>query len=71
MEGLDFKLYTDEISALISVGLVSEANLLASISEKSTDEDLAKCYSQLALNNDYDAFWNAVYSYASNNLEIR
>lgn len=71
MEGLDFKLYTEEISALISVGLVSEANLLASISEKSTDEDLAKCYSQLALNNDYDAFWNAVYSYASNNLEIR
>ena len=71
MEGLDFKSYTEEISALNNVGLVTEANLLASISEESTDKDLEACYSQLALNNDYDAFWNAVYSYASNNLGIR
>lgn len=68
MEGLDFKSYSEEISALNSVGLVSEANLLASINEKSTDEDLAKCYPQLALNNDYDAFWNTVYIYAGKHL---
>ena len=68
MEGLDFKSYSEEISALNSVGLVSEATLLASINEKSTDEDLAKCYPQLALNNDYDAFWNTVYIYAGKHL---
>ena len=68
MEGLDFRSYEEEIKALNGAGLVDEAKLLESINEQSTDEELDECYSQLALNNDYDAFWNAVYEYAGKNL---
>lgn len=71
MEGLDFKSYEEEIEALRSAGLDDEADLLANLSEDSTDDDLEKCYSQLALNNDYDAFWDAVFNYAGSNLGIR
>ena len=71
MEGLDFKSYEEEIKALRSAGLDDEADLLANLSEDSTDDDLEKCYSQLALNNDYDAFWDAVFNYAGSNLGIR
>lgn len=71
MEGLDFKSYEEEIKALRSADLDDEADLLANLSEDSTDDDLEKCYSQLALNNDYDAFWDAVFNYAGSNLGIR
>ena len=71
MEGLNFKSYEEEIEALRSAGLDDEADLLANLSEDSTDDDLEKCYSQLALNNDYDAFWDAVFNYAGSNLGIR
>ena len=71
MEGLDFKSYEEEIKALKSAGLDDEADLLANLSEDSTDDDLEECYSQLALNNDYDAFWDAVFNYAGSNLGIR
>ena len=71
MDGLDFKSYEEEIKALRSAGLDDEADLLANLSEDSTDDDLEKCYSQLALNNDYDAFWDAVFNYAGSNLGIR
>ena len=71
MDGLDFKSYDEEIKALRSAGLDDEADLLANLSEDSTDDDLEKCYSQLALNNDYDAFWDAVFNYAGSNLGIR
>jgi hypothetical protein len=71
MEGLDFKSYEEEIKALRSASLDDEADLLANLSEDSTDDDLEKCYSQLALNNDYDAFWDVVFNYAGSNLGIR
>ena len=71
MEGLDFRSYDAEIKALRSIGIDSEAEVLSSLSSESTDEDLSDCYDRLALNNDYDAFWLAVYEYAEENLKKR
>lgn len=70
-EGLDFKSYQEEIDALNAVGLSREAELLASINIQSSEEEVEKCYSQLALNNDYEEFWDKVYEYADKNLQIR
>ena len=71
MDGLDFKSYDDEIKALRSIGIESEAVILSLITGESTDEELSECYDRLALNNDYDAFWLAVYEYAEENLRKR
>lgn len=71
MDGLDFKSYDDEIKALRSIGIESEAEILSSITGESTDEELSDCYDRLALNNDYDSFWLAVYEYAEENLRNR
>ena len=71
MDGLDFKSYDDEIKALRSIGIESEAEILSSITGESTDEELSDCYDRLALNNDYDTFWLAVYEYAEENLRNR
>ena len=69
MEGLDFRSYNEEIIALRSMGLFSEADALAPVCAKTSDADIEKCYSRLALNNDYDAFWQKVYDYAEENLK--
>jgi len=69
-EGLDFKSYQKEIDALNAVGLSREAELLASINIQSSEEEVEKCYSQLALNNDYEEFWDKVYEYADKNLQM-
>ena len=71
MDGLDFKSYDDEIKALRNIGIESEAEILSSITDESTDEELSDCYDRLALNNKYDAFWLAVYEYAEENLRNR
>ena len=71
MEGLDFRSYDAEIKAFRSIGIDSEAEVLSSLSSESTDEDLSECYDRLALNNDYDAFWLAVFEYAEENLKKR
>ena len=71
MDGLDFKSYDDEIKALRNIGIESEAEILSSITDESTDEELSDCYDRLALNNNYDAFWLAVYEYAEENLRNR
>ena len=71
MDGLDFKSYDDEIKALRIIGIESEAEILSSITDESTDEELSDCYDRLALNNNYDAFWLAVYEYAEENLRNR
>lgn len=68
MDGLDFKAYDEEIKALRSAGLDKEADLLALLNEETSDEEASEIYSQLALNNDYDAFWDAVFNYAGSNL---
>lgn len=71
MDGLDFKSYDDEIKALRNIGIESEAEILSSITDESTDEELSDCYDRLALKNNYDAFWLAVYEYAEENLRNR
>jgi hypothetical protein len=69
MEGLDFRTYDKEIRALRSIGINSEATELSLLSSESTDEEISQCYEKLSLNNDYDAFWLAVYEYAEENLK--
>jgi len=71
MEGLDYRTYYKEVKALRSIGLESEASALSSLSNESTAEEISKCYEKLALNNDYDAFWLAVFEYAGEHLSIR
>ncbi len=71
MEGLDFRSYEKEINALRSMGIDSEADILSSLTVDSTNEEANQCYDKLALNNDYDSFWIAVYEYAEKNLMNR
>ena len=47
MDGLDFKSYDDEIKALRSIGIESEAEILSSITGESTDEELSECYDMM------------------------
>ena len=68
MEGLDFRAYDDEICALKSIGLQTEADELAILTNESTDEELNQCYEKLAINNDYEAFWEMVFRYAEDNI---
>lgn len=68
MEGLDFRTYEREIQALNNMGIFEEASVLSLISAASSDKEVEDCYSKLALNNDYDEFWNIVYSFADKNL---
>ena len=41
------------------------------ILDKTIDElkEIDSCYSKLALNNDYEAFWDKLYSYADKNMK--
>ena len=68
MEGLDFRTYEREIQALNNMRIFEEASVLSLISAASSDKEVEDCYSKLALNNDYDEFWNIVYSFADKNL---
>ena len=69
MEGLDFKSYDSQIKALKNIGLFEEAEALSLLNENSSDKDIERCYQKLALNNNYDEFWNRVYLYAERNLK--
>lgn len=71
MEGLDFRTYEKEVEALRSMGLESEAAALSTLTSESTDEESSRCYDKLELNNDYDAFWLAVFDYAQEHLSNR
>ena len=68
MNGLDFKSYRNVIDALTDMGLTEEAEVLITFEKKPSQEEADICYSKLALNNDYEAFWNKVYSYADENI---
>lgn len=61
MNGLDFKSYGNIIDALTNMGLTEEAEVLITFEKKPSQEEANICYSKLAINNDYDAFWNKVY----------
>ena len=69
MNGLDFKSYKNVIEALNDRGLIEEAEALIAFERDSSQEGADICYSKLALNNDYEAFWNKVYSYADENIK--
>lgn len=69
MNGLDFKSYRNVIDALTDMGLMEEAEVLITFEKKPSQEEADICYSKLAINNDYDAFWNKVYSYADENIK--
>jgi len=69
MNGLDFKSYGNIIDALTNMGLTEEAEVLITFEKKPSQEEADICYSKLAINNDYDAFWNKVYSYADENIK--
>lgn len=69
MNGLDFKSYRNVIDALTDMGLTEEAEVLITFEKKPSQEEADICYSKLAINNDYDAFWNKVYSYADKNIK--
>lgn len=68
MEGLDFKSYDNEITALKDVGLMEEAEALLLLNSDSTDVDIGSVYSKLAINNNYDAFWERLFYYADCHL---
>ena len=68
MEGLDFKSYDNEIAALKDVGLMEEAEALLLLNSDSTDVDIGSVYSKLAINNNYDAFWERLFYYADCHL---
>lgn len=71
MEGLDFNSYKNVIDALNDVGLFEEAQALNELGEDPSDNDVEECYSKLAINNDYDLFWAAVFEYADKCLKDR
>ena len=68
MERLDFKSYDNEITALKDVGLMEEAEALLLLNSDSTDVDIGSVYSKLAINNNYDAFWERLFYYADCHL---
>ena len=68
MDGLDLKSYADVIEALNEIGLIEEAKALRDYDNDISEENAEKCYVRLAINNDYDAFWDKVYVYANKNI---
>ena len=43
---------------------MEEAEALLLLNSGSTDEDIESVYSKLAINNNYDAFWERLFYYA-------
>ena len=68
MDGLDLKSSADVIEALNEIGLIEEAEVLRDYDNDKSEENAERCYERLAINNDYDAFWNKVYAYADENI---
>lgn len=68
MDGLDLKLYADVVTVLDEIGLIEEAEVLRDYDNDISQENAEKCYERLAINNDYDVFWNKVYVYADENI---
>ena len=67
--GLDFKSYKNVIEALTDMGLIEEAKVLTAFENDSSQENTDIYYYNLALNNDYESFWDKVYSYADQNIK--
>ena len=57
------------IDALTDMGFIKEADILIAYESDYSQENADICYFKLALNNDYESFWNRVYSYADKNIK--
>lgn len=68
MDGLDLKSYADAVKVFDEIGLIEEAEVLRDYDNDISEENAEKCYERLAINNDYDVFWNKVYVYADENI---
>ena len=64
MDGLEFKSYRNVIDAL-----TTEAQVLIELESDMSQDGIDSCYSKLALNNDYEAFWDKIYLYADKNMK--
>ena len=51
------------------MGLIEEAKVLTAFENDSSQENTDIYYYNLALNNDYESFWDKVYSYADQNIK--
>ena len=69
MDGLEFKSYRNVIDALTDIGVTTEAQVLIELEGDVSQDGIDSCYSKLALNNDYEAFWDKLYSYADKNMK--
>ena len=69
MDGLEFKSYRNVIDALTDIGVTTEAQVLIELESDMSQDWIDSCYSKLALNNDYEAFWDKLYSYADKNMK--
>lgn len=71
MEGLDIKNYSKVIDALRRCDLCEEANLLEKINDDISDDEMTNVYNQLAVNNDYDSFWDKLRDYIDKHINIQ
>ena len=69
MDGLEFKSYRNVIDALTDIGVTTEAQALIELESDMSQDGIDSCYSKLALNNDYEAFWDKIYSYTGKNMK--
>ena len=69
MDGLEFKSYRNVIDDLTDIGVTTEAQVLIELESDMSQDGIDSCYSKLALNNDYEAFWDKIYLYADKNMK--
>ena len=69
MDGFEFKSYRNVIDVLTDIGVTTEAQALIELEGDVSQDGIDSCYSKLALNNDYEAFWDKLYSYADKNMK--
>ena len=69
MDGLKLKSYRNVIDVLTDIGVTTEAQALIELEGDMSQDEIDSCYSKLALNNDYEAFWDKIYSYADKNMK--
>ena len=69
MDGLELKSYRNVIDVLTDIGVTTEAQALIELEGDMSQDEIDSCYSKLALNNDYEAFWDKIYSYADKNMK--
>ena len=69
MDGFEFKSYRNVIDVLTDIGVTTEAQALIELEGDVSQNGIDSCYSKLALNIDYEAFWDKLYSYADKNMK--